>query len=90
MANHRLVAVAWLAAGVLLVFVLSLGFYITPALVGGPRDMTVAMLIANQVDQLNWPYAACLSAALLAVTLAIMAVFQKLFGVGAAFRVAGR
>ncbi len=78
------------AAGVLLVFVLSLGFYITPALVGGPRDMTVAMLIANQVDQLNWPYAACLSAALLAVTLAIMAVFQKLFGVGAAFRVAGR
>ena len=64
------------AAGVLLVFVLSLGFYITPALVGGPRDMTVSMLIAQQVDQLNWPYAACLSAALLAVTLAIMAVFQ--------------
>ncbi|HVY14476.1 MAG TPA: ABC transporter permease [Rhodopila sp.] len=74
------------AAGVLLVFVLSLGFYITPALLGGPRDMTVAMLIANQVDQLNWPYAACLSAALLATTLAIMALFQKLFGVGTAFR----
>jgi ABC-type spermidine/putrescine transport system permease subunit I len=78
------------AAGVLLVFVLSLGFYITPALVGGPRDMTVAMLIAQQVDQLNWPYAACLSAALLAVTLAIMAVFQFVFGVGSAFRVAAR
>jgi ABC-type spermidine/putrescine transport system permease subunit I len=78
------------AAGVLLVFVLSLGFYITPALVGGPRDMTVSMLIAQQVDQLNWPYAACLSAALLAATLAIMAVFQRLFGVGNAFRLAGR
>ena len=78
------------AAGVLLVFVLSLGFYITPALVGGPRDMTVSMLIAQQVDQLNWPYAACLSATLLAVTLGIMALFQWVFGVGRALRVAER
>jgi ABC-type spermidine/putrescine transport system permease subunit I len=78
------------AAGVLLVFVLSLGFYITPALVGGARDMTVSMLIAQQVDQLNWPYAACLSATLLAATLLIMAVFQRLFGVGTAFRLAAR
>jgi ABC-type spermidine/putrescine transport system permease subunit I len=78
------------AAGVLLVFVLSLGFYITPALVGGPRDMTISMLIAQQVDQLNWPYAACLSATLLATTLVIMALFQRVFGVGSAFRVTGR
>jgi ABC-type spermidine/putrescine transport system permease subunit I len=78
------------AAGVLLVFVLSLGFYITPALVGGPRDMTVSMLIAQQVDQLNWPYAACLSVTLLVATLTIMAVFQRLFGVGSAFRLAAR
>jgi ABC-type spermidine/putrescine transport system permease subunit I len=78
------------AAGVLLVFVLSLGFYITPALVGGPRDMTISMLIAQQVDQLNWPYAACLSAALLVVTLALMALFQWVFGVGSALRVPRR
>jgi ABC-type spermidine/putrescine transport system permease subunit I len=78
------------AAGVLLVFVLSLGFYITPALVGGPRDMTISMLIAQQVDQLNWPYAACLSATLLAATLIIIAVFQRLFGIGSAFRMVGR
>jgi ABC-type spermidine/putrescine transport system permease subunit I len=78
------------AAGVLLVFVLSLGFYITPALVGGPRDMTVAMLIAQQVDQLNWPYAACLSVTLLAASLMIMAVFQRFFAIGNAFRLAGR
>jgi ABC-type spermidine/putrescine transport system permease subunit I len=77
------------AAGVLLVFVLSLGFYITPALVGGPRDMTVSMLIAQQVDQLNWPYAACLSAALLVVTLSILAIFQLAFGAGRALRLAG-
>ena len=61
------------AAGVLLVFVLSLGFYITPALVGGPRDITLSMLIAQQVDQLNWAYAACLSAVLLATALVIIA-----------------
>jgi len=78
------------AAGALLVFVLSLGFYITPALVGGPRDMTVAMLIAQQVDQLNWPYAACLSTALLVVTLGMMAIFQFVFGVGRALRLAAR
>jgi len=46
------------AAGVLLVFVLALGFYITPAMVGGPREITLSMLIAQQVDQLNWAYAA--------------------------------
>jgi ABC-type spermidine/putrescine transport system permease subunit I len=78
------------AAGVLLVFVLSLGFYITPALLGGPRDMTLSMLIAQQVDQLNWPYAACLSTCLLAVTLAVMAIFQRGFGVGWAFQVTER
>jgi ABC-type spermidine/putrescine transport system permease subunit I len=78
------------AAGVLLVFVLSLGFYITPALVGGPRDMTLSMLIAQQVDQLNWPYAACLAAALLATTLVILALFQRLAGAGGAFRTAAR
>ena len=69
------------AAGVLLVFVLSLGFYITPALVGGPRDIMLSMLIAQQVDLLNWPYAACLSAALLAATLLLIAAFQRLPGV---------
>jgi ABC-type spermidine/putrescine transport system permease subunit I len=69
------------AAGVLLVFVLSLGFYITPALVGGPRDFMLSMLIAQQVDLLNWSYAACLSATLLAVTLLMIALFQRLPGV---------
>jgi ABC-type spermidine/putrescine transport system permease subunit I len=73
-------------AGTLLVFVLSLGFYITPALVGGPRDMMLSQLIAQQVDLLNWPYAACLSATLLAVTLALLALSQALPGVRGALR----
>ena len=78
------------AAGALLVFVLSLGFYITPALVGGPRDLMLSMLIAQQVDLLNWPYAACLSAALLAATLLLIAAFQRLPGMRELLRTATR
>jgi ABC-type spermidine/putrescine transport system permease subunit I len=66
------------AAGMLLVFVLSLGFYITPALVGGPRDTMLSMLIAQQVDLLNWPYAAALSATLLAVALLLIGLTLRL------------
>jgi ABC-type spermidine/putrescine transport system permease subunit I len=78
------------AAGVLLVFVLSLGFYITPALVGGPRDFMLSMLIAQQVDLLNWPYAACLSATLLAATLLMIAMFRLLPGVRDVLKVVPR
>lgn len=78
------------AAGTLLTFVLALGFYITPAMVGGPRDITLSMLIAQQVDQLNWAYAATLSGVLLATALAILAVARKLPGVGNAFKTSMR
>lgn len=77
-------------AGTLLVFVLSLGFYITPALVGGPHDMMLSQLIAQQVDLLNWPYAACLSATLLAATLVLLALCQALPGVRGALRLGMR
>jgi ABC-type spermidine/putrescine transport system permease subunit I len=64
-------------AGAVIVFVLSLGFYITPALLGGGKVMMVAVLIEQEVRQtLNWPFAAALSAVLLAVTLGIYTVAQ--------------
>ncbi|MGY4362906.1 ABC-type spermidine/putrescine transport system permease subunit I [Bradyrhizobium sp. i1.3.1] len=75
------------AAGVLLVFVLAIGFYITPAMVGGSREITLSMLIAQQVDLLNWGYAATLSAVLLATALALLAIAQVLPGVGNALRI---
>jgi len=78
------------AAGALLVFVLSLGFYITPAMLGGPRDITLSMLIANQVDQLNWAYAACLSTVLLVTALIIIALCRRLPGIGNAFKMSAR
>ena len=74
------------AAGVLLVFVLAIGFYITPALLGGPRDMMLSMLIVQQMDLLNWPYAACLSAVLLALTLLILGGSRLIPGVRASLR----
>jgi len=64
-------------AGAVIVFVLSLGFYITPALLGGGKVMMVAVLIEQEVRQtLNWPFAAALSAVLLALTLGVYTVAQ--------------
>lgn len=63
------------AAGGLLVFITALGFFITPALLGGARDITLAMLIDGFVEeQLAWPLAGAASVILLAATLAVLAV----------------
>jgi ABC-type spermidine/putrescine transport system permease subunit I len=65
-------------AGSVLVFVLSLGFFITPALLGGGRVVMIAVLIEQQVrETLNWPFAAALSAVLLAFTFAVYALAQR-------------
>jgi ABC-type spermidine/putrescine transport system permease subunit I len=64
-------------AGSVIVFVLSLGFFITPALLGGGKVMMVAVLIEQEVHQtLNWPLAAALSAVLLAFTLGVYSLAQ--------------
>jgi ABC-type spermidine/putrescine transport system permease subunit I len=65
-------------AGSVIVFVLSLGFFITPALLGGGRVIMIAVLIEQQVrEALNWPFAAALSAVLLVATLAVYALAQR-------------
>lgn len=65
-------------AGTLLCFVLALGFYITPALVGGPSSMMMATLIGQQtLVVLDWPFAAALSTMLLTVSLLLVAVFRR-------------
>jgi len=44
-----------IAGGALLVFILALGYFITPALLGGPKDTMISLLIQAQVEQfLNW------------------------------------
>jgi ABC-type spermidine/putrescine transport system permease subunit I len=65
-------------AGSLLVFVLALGFYITPALLGGPRDQMISQLIVEQVErQLDWGFAAAMSLLLLAATFTILFVASR-------------
>ena len=57
------------AAGVCLVFIVSLGFFVTPALLGALENMTVSMLIENQVGiALNWGFAAAIGVVLLVAT----------------------
>lgn len=67
-------------AGVTLVFILSIGFFITPALLGGGRVIMIAVLIEKQVREfLNWEFAAALSAVLLATTLLVYAGLRRIF-----------
>ena len=68
-------------SGALFVFILALGFYITPALLGGPSDLTISMLIAQQVSELlAWGFASALAVTLLVVTLALILVAGRLLG----------
>jgi ABC-type spermidine/putrescine transport system permease subunit I len=67
-------------AGVTLVYILAIGFFITPALLGGGKVIMIAVLIEMQVRQfLNWGFAAALSAVLLAATLLVYLVLRRLF-----------
>lgn len=62
------------AAGVSLVFIIALGFFVTPALLGGLRNMMVSMLIQNQVGVvLDWGFASTLAVVLLVTTIIIIA-----------------
>jgi putative spermidine/putrescine transport system permease protein len=59
----------------ILTFVLALGFFITPALVGGPRDMMISNVIAQQVSEtLDWSLAAALGITLLMTGLVIVGI----------------
>ena len=75
-----------ISAGCILVFTLAIGFYITPALVGGPNDLMISILIANQVNILDWPQAAAMAVVLLAVVLGIFAGFTRVMGIEKIFQ----
>lgn len=67
------------AVGTLLTFIVALGFYITPAMLGGTREMMVANLIAFNVrEALNWPLAFSLSSSLLASTIIFYMIYRAL------------
>ena len=74
-------AVPGIGAGVLMVFVMSLGYFVTPALLGGTSNMMLAELIAQLVQSLlNWGLAGATALILLVVSLGIYAIQFRFFG----------
>src|SRR5205085_10166243 len=64
----------------LLVFVLALGFYVTPALLGSPRETMIAQTIMVEASQLlDWPQASAAGAVLLIITTSIAAIYNRYF-----------
>ena len=66
------------AAGLLLTFIQALGYYITPALLGGPKNMMIGELIVQQVSSvLRFGFAAALATLLLVTTLLLLLVASR-------------
>ena len=73
--------------GCALVYIVCLGFYVTPELLGGPRDQMIARLIGSQIEQLlDWQEAATIATVLLGVTLLIFAIYDYFFGLDRLWR----
>ena len=71
-----------IGAGALLVFILAVGYYITPALVGGSDGQLISNLIAfHMLSSFNWSLAAALAALLLAGVLALYWLYDRLVGI---------
>lgn len=69
-------------AGSLLVFVLALGFYITPALLGSPRDTMLSAFIATRVQQqLDWGLASAMALVLMALALLVLFLASRVIRV---------
>jgi len=72
-----------IGAGCLLVFILAIGYYITPALVGGAADQMLSYFIAfYTTDSVNWGMASGLGVVLLTTTLILYGVYGRLVGDG--------
>ena len=67
-----------IAAGGLLVFITAIGYYVTPALLGGPSDQMISYYVARYANvEVNWGMAAALGGVLLMTTLGLYAIYRK-------------
>ena len=72
-----------IGAGGLLVFILSIGYYITPALLGSPNDQMISYFVAFYTNtSINWGMATALGGLLLFATLLLYIVYSWLVGAG--------
>jgi len=66
------------AAGCLLVFITSIGYYVTPALLGGPSDQMLSYYVAYYTNvEVNWGMASALGSVLLVTTLVLYGLYRK-------------
>jgi putative spermidine/putrescine transport system permease protein len=66
------------AAGCLLVFITSIGYYVTPALLGGPADQMLSYYVAYYTNvEVNWGMASALGSVLLVTTLVLYGLYRK-------------
>lgn len=71
------------AGGCLLVFIMAIGFYVTPALLGGRKQIMVAQLITSEMmEAVNWEFGAALATVLLLLTVAGLMIFNRFVGLG--------
>ena len=69
------------ASGCILTFILAFGSYVTPALLGGPKNWMVAMVVQDQfLNAFNWPFGSAVAIVLLAIVMALVLVFNRLVG----------
>ena len=67
--------------GCILVFTMCLGFYITPILLGTPKDMMISQLISQQIeDLLAWGFASAIAVVLLFCTLVLLGLYNRFAG----------
>jgi len=78
---HFHLSLPGVAAAGLLVFITSLGFFIIPALLGGPRDTMLAQLVISQVQEMmNWGFAGALAVMMLVAALVTCWIYDRVFG----------
>jgi putative spermidine/putrescine transport system permease protein len=76
-----------IANGAILIFITCLGFYVTPVLLGSPRDKMIAGVIGDEIEQmLNFGNASAMAIILLIVTLAIFLLYTRFFGLDKLWR----
>jgi putative spermidine/putrescine transport system permease protein len=76
-------------AGCLLVFILAMGFYITPALLGSPQETTISVYIQQQIQALNWGEGTAMAVILVAIVVGLFIVYDRLLGFDRLFRDVG-
>lgn len=75
---HLPLSMPGVTAGLLLVFISAVGFYVTPAVLGGQQQMMIGVLIEQYVTRtLNWPLASALATVLLITTTLLYLVYER-------------